>query len=234
MTDSLKSLSILIPAYNDADTIEQVVVEAHKEAISASKLFEIIVLNDGSQDQTGKILTSLQKRYRQLRLITHEVNQGYGMAIKDLYFAGRYEWLFTCPGDNQIPPRELRKLLVSKDKADMIIGWRTNRNDPPARLRQSFVYNTLLKLLYNIKLHDINSVRLMKTKIIQNVNISTFSAFVDAELTIDAIRAGYKVIEVPIAHRARVGEQGAGGGKLRTILPVIKEMILYKFLNSNF
>ena len=83
--------------------------------------------------------------------------------------------------------------------------------------------------MYNLNLHDVNSVRLMKTEIVRKIELSSRSAFVDAELAIDAGRAGYRIMEIPIAHRARTVEGGAGGGSMKTILPTIKDMILYRF-----
>lgn len=225
-------LSFLIPAYNDEETIEKTVIEARDTGRKISSKFEIVVINDTSPDKTGEQLRRLERRVPELRVLTHTSNKGYGGTIKDLYYAGKYEWMFTTPGDYQIPPKEIIKLLPYIDEADMIIGWRVNRNDPPERLRQSLVYNTLLKILYGISLHDINSVRLMKKDMMKSIKLTTVSAFVDAELTIRAIRQGFKVIEKPVAHLSRYsGEETAGGGKLKTILPVIKDMIVFRLTN---
>ncbi len=112
--------------------------------------------------------------------------------------------------------------------ADLIIGWRVNRRDPETRLRQSKIYNTLLKFFYGISIHDVNSIRLVKKQVIDSIDLSTRSAFVDAEMIIDAVRAGFRVAETTIAHKARTDEEGAGGGSLRTIIPTIIDMILYR------
>lgn len=225
----LPSLSILIPAYNDEQTIGKTVLEAYKVGRKCTRKLEIIVLNDASPDNTGKVLETLRKKIPVLKILKHTINGGYGAAIKDLYYAGKNEWLFTTPGDYQIPPQEILKLIKNIGKADMVIGWRVKRRDPPNRLRQSRIYNTLLRVLYDISLKDINSVRLMKRPIMENIALTTKSAFVDAELTIMALKKGYRVIEVPISHKAReVGEVTAGGGKLKTILPVIKDMLIFR------
>ncbi|OGG09734.1 hypothetical protein A2154_00010 [Candidatus Gottesmanbacteria bacterium RBG_16_43_7] len=228
MAKDLASLSILIPTYNDQDTIETEIEEAAVIGRRVSEKLEILVINDASTDKGDIILKRLTRKIRELKITTHIKNRGYGQTIKELYTSAKCEWIFTTPGDYQIPPTEIMKLIPFTAQADMIIGWRVNRHDPPARLRQSLIYNILLKMLYGLDLHDINSVRLMRSKIIKNIRLTTTSAFVDAELVIDAKRAGYRVIEKPIGHRARGQEAGAGGGKLKTILPVVKEMILYR------
>jgi len=224
----LRSLSILIPAYKDEDSITAVIKRAMAVGRIAAKKFEIVAINDASPDATGAVLDRLAKKIPELRVIHHPVNRGYGQTIEDLYFEGRNEWLFTVPGDYQIDPMELLKLIPSSGSADMIIGWRKVRNDAPDRKRQSAIYNSLIRLLYGLPLHDINSVRLMKRAVMKGRKIHTTSAFIDAELAIGAIRDGFTVVEVPIIHRAR-RTAGASGGKPSVILPVIWEMIRFRF-----
>jgi glycosyltransferase involved in cell wall biosynthesis len=220
----MDSLTFVIPAYNDEATIETVIEKTIGVGTRLGVPFDILVTNDASSDSTGSILTRISKKYTNLRIITHTKNAGYGATIKELYQKARHTWLFSLPGDYQIEPKELLKLWVRREEADIIIGWRRARADSPSRLRQSRVYNTLLRILFGVTLHDINSVRLIKTSILQSIHLTTSSAFVDAELVIRSERAGARVIEVPIPHRARAGT-GAGGGKLKTILPTVRDMI---------
>jgi glycosyltransferase involved in cell wall biosynthesis len=228
----LSAVSFLIPAYRDEDTIRQVVGEADIVGKRISGNYEIIVINDASPDNTGRILEELKHKYPRLKVITHSHNLGYGGTIRDLYYSGKKDWMFTVPGDNQIPVSEIEKLIPASADADMVIGWRVNRHDPPARLRQSHVYNRLLRLLFGLNLHDVNSVRLMKSGMMQKITLSSPSAFVDAELAIQAIRKGFKVIETPIEHAARGDESTAGGGKLKTILPTIRDMVKFRLISN--
>jgi glycosyltransferase involved in cell wall biosynthesis len=220
-------LSILIPAYNDCDTIGEVIKEADRVAKKIASNYEIRVINDASRDDTQRVLQKLSKNYPKLIWSSHQVNAGYGGTIKELYESARYDWQFSVPGDNQYSPAEVEKLIPYKGKADMIIGWRVNRHDPPSRLRQSYIYNSILRFLYQISTRDVNSVRLMKTEIIRHIKLTSTSAFVDAELVIDAKDKGFKIIEIPIDHKSRQSEDGAGGGSLKTILPTIKDMLRY-------
>lgn len=222
------SLTFIIPAFNDEVTIETVI---HKAVDTGKRLgipFDILVTNDASTDKTAKILSRLTGRVKQLMVITHHINAGYGTTIKELYQRAQGSWLFSIPGDYQIEPSQVTKLWSRRASADMIIGWRRVRRDHPSRLRQSYAYNALLRILFGLNMHDINSVRLMKTSIMKSITLTTSSAFVDAELVIKSKRAGFYVTEVPIAHRARSGV-GASGGKLSTILPAILDMILFRF-----
>ncbi len=228
----LSSVSFLIPTYKDERTIESVVRDAVRVGKQAAKQFEIIVINDASPDNTGNVLARLEQSIKELHVITHRINAGYGATIKDLYYAGKSEWLFTVPGDNQIPVEELLTLVPFAGKADMIIGWRVNRNDPPDRLKQSRVYNSLLGTLFGLTLHDVNSVRLMRSSIMNRIRLATSSAFVDAELAIRAEKEGLCVLEIPIDHKARNDEKPGGGGSLRTILPTIFDMVWFWILSN--
>ena len=134
--------------------------------------------------------------------------------------------MFSLPGDYQIEPAEVMKLWPHRLEADMIIGWRKSRHDSGARLRQSGIYNGLLRAMFRLNIHDVNSVRLMKTSIMKSIKLTTTSAFVDAELIVRAIRDGFRVIEIPIAHRARTGV-GASGGKPKIIIPTIMDMLRF-------
>ena len=224
----LSSLSILIPAYKDEKTIVNVVELAVLAGRRYADRYEIVILNDASPDSLLSVVKKLKREIPTLRIITHKKNLGYGQTIKELYCAGMNKWLFTIPGDFQIDPMEIKKLLSSTRQADMIIGWRKNRYDTNTRIRQSRLYNGLLRLLFRLQLHDVNSVRLMRKSIMDRCTIRSSSAFVDAELTIRAVRDGCRVVEIPISHRPRE-TRGAGGGKLKTIMPVIRDMILYYF-----
>lgn len=227
----LSSLTFLIPAYNDERTVEKVVREADAAGKEVAKHHDLIVINDASRDGTGTVLESLRKTIPVLSVIHHTENGGYGRTIKELYYTGRGDWLFTVPGDGQIPPAEVKKLIPSADPADMILGWRTSRNDSPERLRQSRIYNSLLRNLYGIRLHDINTVRLMRSAMMKKIRLTSESAFVDAELSIRALRQGFRITEIPIDHKAREGSTG-GGGKLKTILPTVWEMVKFRLLNN--
>ena len=223
----LSSLSILIPAYKDEETIECVVKRAVQAARAVTSIFEIRVLNDASPDKTGEVLQMRKKQIPQLKVRTHTINQGYGRTFSELYSSGIYDWLYIIPGDYQIDPMEITKLVPSTNRADMIIGRRVQRQDNEKRKQQSAVYNALLRFLFGISIRDINSIRLMKRDVMKNRVIQARSAFIDAQLTIGAIRDGFTVIERPIVHRKRI-TSGASGGKLSTILPVIVDMFRYK------
>jgi len=224
----IRSLSFLIPSYHDELTIKIVVTKAQEMGRRLKIPFEIIVINDASPDNLAQVLNKLKKTIPQLKIITHSQNKGYGETIKELYSAGSKEWLFTIPGDYQVAADELTHLLPLVNKADMILGRRTKRSDIPSRKRQSNIYNMLLQNLFHIPVHDANSVRLMRRSVMQKVKLTSTSAFVDAELVLRARDSGFRISEATITHRSRTGGSGSGGGgRLKTILPTIRDMVVF-------
>lgn len=220
----LSGVSFLIPAYNDAGTIKQVIEEAAEVGKQVASSNEILVIDDGSTDNTREILYKLKKQNKQLKIFFHDQNEGYGKTIKELYYKGASEWLFSIPGDYQVGAKELYKLIPYIKNSDMNLGWRKERHDPFIRIFQSWLYNHLIQLLFGIRLHDVNSVRFMRRSMLQTLQLTSDSAYVDAELAIKAKEAGYHIREVPIGHRDRIGSSG-GGGSLVTIVSTITEML---------
>jgi glycosyltransferase involved in cell wall biosynthesis len=178
--------------------------------------YEIVCVNDGSKDSTLAILESLVQRNPKVRLINHPENKGFGATIRELYFAGTKDLIFSLPGDYQYAPKELLPMAEGLRNYDFVIGLRVKRNDPARRKFQSNVYNFMLRTLHGIRHKDVNSIKLFKRKILDAIELKSYTPFVDAELCIRAERAGFKIIEIPIEHLPRLS-QGASGGKLSVI-----------------
>ena len=224
----LSRLSFLVPAYNDAKTTASLIHRIGDVAKNVATTCEIRIVNDASTDQTAKILSTLVSLDKRINVTTHRENKGYGQTLKELYSSATYDWMFSVPGDYQIDPHEIIKLIPYIDTMDMIIGWRKNRHDPFLRRVQSKVYNMGLFLLLGLSLQDANSVRLMNKKLMESVQLRSDSAFVDAELALEANKKEFRITEIPILHKKREGSIG-GGGKLNTIFFTIRDMLYYRF-----
>lgn len=220
----LSSLSLVIPAYNDEQTIGRLLSDASRLLPSICDSFEIVVCNDGSSDGTLQVIKDMAAEDPSIHLINHPTNKGFGATIRELYLAGRNDYIFSLPGDYQYAPKELLTMVKGLVENDFVIGWRVNRNDPPRRKMQSMVYNFMLRAFYGNRNKDVNSIKLFRRDILDNIELRSESPFVDAELCIRAAKAGYKVIEIPIEHLPRM-TQGASGGKLSVILDTFSDLI---------
>jgi glycosyltransferase involved in cell wall biosynthesis len=220
----LSSISLVIPAYNDETTIARLATDSSALLEKVCPDYEIVLANDGSKDKTPEILQNLKAQNSRIRVINHQINQGYGRTIRELYLSGEKDLIFSLPGDYQYAPNELLAMAEGLKDHDFVIGLRVNRNDPWRRKLQSKVYNLMLRTLYGHKHADVNSIKLFKRVILEKVNLISYSPFVDAELCIRAEKAGFKVIELPIEHLPRLA-QGASGGKPSVIIETFADLL---------
>jgi glycosyltransferase involved in cell wall biosynthesis len=225
----LSSVSLIIPAYNDEETVGRLIDDADTLLSQVCSDYEIVLVNDGSKDRTLSVIQSRVDTNPRVRLINHEHNKGFGYTIRELYLAGNKELIFSLPGDYQYAPKEILQMAKGLRDHDFVIGLRVNRNDPFRRKMQSRVYNLMLRTFYGHKHKDVNSIKLFRRSILDKIELLSYSPFVDAELCIRAERAGFRVIEIPIEHLPRM-TQGASGGKFSVIWETFSD--LFKMRSS--
>lgn len=222
----LFSLSILIQVYNNENTIGQVLKEAIDTGKKYTKNLELIVVDDASRDNSLSIIKEYAKKYPEIKVIAHRQNLGFGKTIKESYEKAGNDFIFTIPGDRQIRADVLDILAGKIDEFDLIIGRREQRHDSLWRKTQSLIYNRLLRYFGGLKIHDVNSSKLLKRSLLDKITLNCESAFVDAELCIKIQRASFRVGEIIIPHYP--DEYGSGGGaSVKTVLPVIKDFLSF-------
>ena len=122
------SMSVFFPCYNDSMTIGDLVLEAERQLQQLTDDFEIIVVNDGSADNSAEVLRDLQHRVPALRVVTHERNRGYGAALRSGFSAATKDVVFYTDGDGQYDVRELPVLLMLlTDDTDFVNGMKMTR-----------------------------------------------------------------------------------------------------------
>lgn len=217
-------ISVCIAAYNDENTIEQIIKESIAVLNELKQNFEIIVLDDCSLDGTARILERLKASLGFLRVIRHNDNRGYGISIKELLYSSSGEMIFTLPGDLQIPPQALKKMLSGLNGCDIVIGCRNPRKDPLLRKINSIIYNNVINILFHIGVTDVNSTKLIKAKVIRAITLVSDGPFIDAELCAKAVKNGFKIKEVDIEHKERMFGSPSGD-KPRVMWKALKETL---------
>lgn len=220
----ISSISVVIPAYNDSSTVARLIDDADCLLKEICTEYEIICINDGSHDDTLTVLEQKSMRMKNLKVINHPTNQGFGRTIRELYLKGSKDLIFSLPGDYQFAPKELLTMVHGLKAHDFVIGWRVKRNDPPRRKLQSAIYNLMLRIFYGVSFKDVNSIKLFKREILDHFALESETAFVDAELCIRAHKAGFELVEIPIEHLPRT-TPGASGGKLSVIARTFGDLI---------
>lgn len=217
----LSSLSIFFPTFNEEKNIEDILKLALKVGGMVSDKFEIIVINDGSRDQTGKIVQEYSKNYNQITLIEHKTNLGYGAALKTGFYSSKYEYITYMDADGQFNFEDLQKLVTElEDKsADIVIGFRIRRADNFIRVLNGKIWNILVGLLLNLQVKDIDcGFKLLKKKVLDDIpKLESNGATISAELLVKAKKRGFKIVQLGLNHRFRRFGNATGGNPIHIL-----------------
>jgi glycosyltransferase involved in cell wall biosynthesis len=208
------SLSAVLPAYNEEAIIERTVRHVAGVLSGLVQDFEVIVTNDGSRDHTGDVLARLQASdpSLNLRVVTHEMNCGYGAALASGFDAARMDLIFLTDGDKQFDVTELGTFIPAMDaQTDLVIGWRRNRADPFMRKLNALGWKTLVNLLFGYTARDVDcAFKLFRRRVWQSMTVHARGATFSAEFLIKARRLGFTVKELPVSHFPRTAGSPTG------------------------
>ncbi len=201
----LPSISFIFPAYNDGLSMPRLIAKAHQALTKVSQFHEIIVVNDGSQDNTKEVLQKLARRYPTLRVIHHKKNRGYGATIRTGFGLARYSWVFYTDGDGQYDPLELPKLVVlADDKTDVVNGYKIRRADSWIRRRVGALYNSAVHIFWQLPIRDIDcDFRLIRASVLRKTTLKNSSGSFPLELVLALEKVGARWKETPVHHYPR-------------------------------
>lgn len=221
----MKSLSVVLPAFNEEANIRAVVEDAHRTVPKLAPIFEIIVVNDGSKDRTGEICDRLIEELPNVRVLHHPRNYGYGAALKSGIKLARYDLIFFTDADGQFDLKEVAGLLEQADGYDIVAGYRARRQDPPHRLLFAWGWNILVRLVLGIRIRDIDcAFKVFNRRVFDKVQINSVGAMVNTEIFAQVSRFGMTVKEVPVSHFPRRHGKPTGGNPA-VIIKAFRELI---------
>lgn len=202
---NLKSISVVLPAYNEEKNIVIAITNARDVLKSLSDNYEVILVNDGSSDRTGEVAERLaQEDPSHIRVLHHNPNKGYGAALRTGLFNARYEYVFYTDADNQFDIGELSQFLPLMEKHDLAVGYRIKRYDSLMRIFLSWGYNWLVFFLFHIKVRDVDcSFKLFHKYVLDAITIECDDFFVDTEIIARAAKAGFRIAERGVNHYPR-------------------------------
>jgi glycosyltransferase involved in cell wall biosynthesis len=200
--ERLASLSIFFPCYNDAGTIPTMVIRAAQTARQVTDDFEIIVLDDGSKDDSVQVLDELKCAIPQLRVIEHDQPSGYGGNVRAGIAASTKEWIFYTDGDAQYDAREIKSLVAAlRPGVDVVNGWKLKRRDPWHRVVVGLLYQYFVKLVFGLQIRDVDcDFRLMRRSIFDVVQLESVTGTITFEMIKKIQDAGFAFVEVPVRH----------------------------------
>jgi glycosyltransferase involved in cell wall biosynthesis len=201
------SLSVFFPAYNDAPSLPTLLAKTFAVLETQVADYEVIVVNDGSYDDTTKVLEHLRGKYGpRLRVVTHEQNRGYGGALRSGLEAATKEFVFYTDGDGQYDVGELPRLLeLVGPHTGLVNGYKLERHDPAHRIWIGKVYNFCARLLFRIRIRDIDcDYRLIRRALLVELHLTSTSGTICVELVRKLEMTGCGVVETGVHHYPRL------------------------------
>jgi glycosyltransferase involved in cell wall biosynthesis len=225
-------LSIVVPIYNEAESLETL-VQAIANAVRETQLnYEIICVDDGSKDGSTEVLTNLARRRIDLKAVILRRNYGQTAAMAAGFESAGGKVIVTLDGDLQNDPADIPMLLAKLNEGyDLVSGWRKNRQDAAlTRLLPSKIANLIIARVTGVKLHDYGcSLKAYRSELIADMNLyGELHRFLPALAFIE----GARITEVPVRHHARrFGKSKYGLGRtIRVVMDLMTVFFMKKFL----
>lgn len=222
--------SVIIPAYNEEESLNELVASIVESFRKIGKSFEIIFIDDGSTDSTLDILKGFSKDKNNIHVYSFRRNMGKSPALTLGFQKAVGKYILTMDADLQDDPQNIERLLKKMNEGfDMVSGWRKNRKDSPLKVVSSKIFNSIVvPKLFGLKLNDLNcGLKLYKREVIENL---TIYGGMHRFIPVLAHQNGFKVTETAIIHHTR--KYGYSKYKPTKILTDIPDLITMYFLTK--
>jgi len=202
-----ESISAFFPAYNDGKTIGGLVEKTLALLPALTDDYEVIVINDGSSDDTAEVLERVRAANPdRVRIVTHEANRGYGGALRSGFAAAAKDLVFYTDGDGQYDPAELAELANKMGpNVGFVNGFKKTRNDPWHRIAIGWLYNRFARFIFGIQIRDIDcDFRLIRRSLLEELSLRSTSGTICVELVKKLEMCPYLVEEIGVNHYPRL------------------------------
>lgn len=220
------ALSFFFPAHNEAENIEALVAEALEVLPRLADEFEIIAVDDGSRDATPRLADELAARHPQVRVVHHEVNRGYGGALRSGFRAARYELVCFLDGDRQFHVEDLGRLLerqAAADHPDVVVGYRVKRADPFVRLAYARAYRLALRIFFGLKVRDPDcACKVFRRAALEGIRVESEGGFLSGELLVKLLQLHRTIAEVGVPHYPRIAGKQTGANP-KVVLRAVRD-----------
>ncbi len=187
--------------------------------------YEIIIVDDGSRDDSGSLADELAAASPRVRVVHHPQNRGYGEALKSGFAAATKDWVMYTDGDGQFNVADLQQFLPYVENYDALLGYRLQRQDHWGRKLNAMLWSLAVRMLIGVKARDIDcGFKVLRRETLAKVlPLQASGAVISAELIAKLQRSGARIQEIGVAHYARHGGQPTGAN-LRVIARALKEL----------
>jgi glycosyltransferase involved in cell wall biosynthesis len=195
-------VSMVIPLLNEKDSLRELTDKVIEQLKQQKKTFEIIFIDDGSNDGSYETLLELRKIYPEIRILKFRKNFGKSEALSEGFNRAKGEIVITMDADLQDDPAEIPHLLAEIDNGyDLVSGWKKKRNDPISKTLPSKLFNATTRFLTGIKIHDFNcGLKAYRQEVIKAIPVY---GELHRYLPVLAHWQGFKVGEIIVKHHPR-------------------------------
>ena len=215
-SERLAELSYFFPAHNEAANVRGLVAEALATLPALADRFEIVIVDDGSRDETPAIADELAAAHPEVRAVHHPTNLGYGAALRSGFAAARFEVIAFTDGDRQFHVGDLGRLIDRLGPAGpggpgVVVGYRIKRADPLVRTVYATLYRLANRVFFGLAVRDVDcACKLFRRAALEGISVESGGAFFSAELLIKLRAAGRRIGEVGVPHYPRTAGSPTG------------------------
>jgi len=195
-------ISVVVPVKDEQATLSELYSRLRLELENLGRSFELIFVNDGSEDSSGKILAELAEKDARVRVIEFTRNFGKSSALGCGFSVARGDYVITIDADLQDEPKEVARFIEKLEQGfDLVSGWKRNRRDPLGKRVLSRIFNQVVRLISGVELHDFNC----GYKAIQREALAGVKLYGELHRYLPVLIAhrGYKIAEIEVLHHPR-------------------------------
>ncbi len=224
----LAGVSIVLPCLDEAANVAETVRQATLAARRAAVRHEVIVVDDGSTDDTLAIASALAAADPAVRVIAHESNRGYGAALRSGIEAAREPWILLTDADGQFDLTQLDDFLPFAGEHDLLVGYRYVRRDPLNRRVSARAWNLLVDGVFGLPVRDVDcAFKLVRRECVAGLPLVSEGAMISTELLVRCLAGGARLKELGVRHRPRTAGSQSGNNP-RVIARAFRELALLR------
>lgn len=221
------TLSIIIPCFNEEESLPLTVEAIFKQLGNDPSFLELVLVDDGSRDQTLPLAKEFAKLEPRIRVVSHSQNRGLGAAIRTGLNVAEGDLVLYTDADLPFEFKLIPELIAMAKPNHIVIGCRNNRGEGGRRWLLSKGYNLFCRLAFGVWVRDVNfACKLFPRKAVRMMRLHSEGSFIDAEMLLECRRLGYEIAQLPMNYYPRtVGESTLS--RPRVVWVILEEMFRY-------